>query len=222
MNNRMRYTRLILAPILVLLTVLPGFAAAQTSRVWNYNALLDGKPIGTHRFAVLGAGAEVRVESDASFRVKILFIEAYRYQHRARERWRGDCLQSIHSATSENSDRFKVDGLARDGLFQLTTLKNEKTLKGCIMGFAYWNPLILKQTRLLNAQTGDYLPLRVESLGAQTLQVRGIETRANRYSLHADKLKIDVWYKDDKEWVALESATEGGRILRYELSQNQE
>ncbi len=218
MNNRMCFVSLILA----LLTVSPGFAAAETSRVWNYNALLDGKPIGSHRFVVYGEGPEIRLESDASFLVKILFVEVYRYKHKAREQWRGDCLQSIDSETRENSNNFKVDGTNRDGRFRLITLKGDKTLEGCIMGFAYWNPLILKQSRLLNAQTGDYLPLRVESLGVQNLQVRGIETRANRYSLHADKLKIDVWYKDDREWVALESETEGGRILRYELAQDQE
>lgn len=218
MNKAMQIFRLILA----LLTALPGFALAETSRVWDFNALLDGKPIGTHRFAVLGDGPELRLESDASFTVKILFVEVYRYQHRARETWRGDCLVQIDSETRENSDDFKVDGSVRDGLFQVTTLKGGKTLEGCVMGFAYWNPLILKQTSLLNAQTGEYLPVRVESLGTETLQVRGVETRANRYSLHADKLKIDVWYKDDKEWVALESATEGGRILRYELAQDRD
>jgi Family of unknown function (DUF6134) len=215
MNKPMRIIRLVVA----LLSMVPGLAFAETSRVWNYHALLDGKPIGTHRFAVTGDGPKLRLESDASFQVKILFVEVYRYQHKAREEWRGHCLARINSETRENGDKYKVDGSIRDGLFQLTTLKSGKTLAGCIMGFAYWNPRILKQTRLLNAQTGEYLPVRVESLGAETLQVRGIETRANRYSLHADKMKIDVWYKDDKEWVALESVAAGGRILRYELSQ---
>ncbi len=204
--------------ILTLSLLLPALATAQTSKVWNYNALLDGKPIGTHRFAVIGDGPERRVESDASFRVKILFVEAYRYTHRSRERWQGDCLQQVNSETSENSDRYKVDGAIRDGLFQLTTLTSGKTLDGCVMTFAYWTPVMLKQSRLLNVQTGEHLAVRVEPLGVETLQVRGIATRANRYSLNADKIKIDVWYADDKEWVALESTTESGRILRYELA----
>ena len=86
MNRPMQLFRLILA----LSAVLPGFALAETSRVWDYNALLDGKPIGTHRFAVLGDGPELRLESDASFSVKILFVEVYRYRHKAREVWRDD------------------------------------------------------------------------------------------------------------------------------------
>lgn len=218
MNCRLRMTRLLLA----LLVILPTFAAAETTRIWSYQALLDGKPIGTHRFAVFSDGQEARVESDASFRVKILFVEAYRYKHQAREYWRGDCLQSINSSTRENGDRYQVDGAVRDGLFQLTTRTSGKTLKGCVMSFAYWNPRLLKQARLLNAQTGEYIPVRVESLGVETVQVRGVETRTNRYSLHADKMKIDIWYANATEWVALESATENGSILRYELVADQE
>ena len=118
MNRPMQLFRLILA----LSALLPGFALAETSRVWDYNALLDGKPIGTHRFAVLGDGPELRLESDASFSVKILFVEVYRYRHKAREVWRDDCLEQINSETHENSDNFKVDGSVRDGLFQVTTL----------------------------------------------------------------------------------------------------
>jgi len=214
MNSLHCFTRLLFA----LLIALPALAAAETSKVWNYNALLDGKPIGTHRFVVIGDGPERRVESDASFRVKILFVEVYRYTHRSRERWQGDCLQQMNSETRENSDRYLVDGAIADGLFQLTTLTSGKTLEGCVMTFAYWNPLMLKQSRLLNVQTGEHMAVRVEPVGVETLQVRGIGTPANRYSLHAEKLKIDVWYADDKEWVALESATQNGRILRYELA----
>ena len=40
--------------------------------------------------------------SEAHFRVRFLFIDAYRYEHRARERWQGDCLESLEARTDTN------------------------------------------------------------------------------------------------------------------------
>ncbi len=68
----------------------------------------------------------------------------------------------------------------------------------------------------LNAQTGELLPVRVQALGEESIEVRGTRVRAQRYRLNAPRLQIDIWH-DDGNWVALESLAKGGRRLRYEL-----
>jgi hypothetical protein len=35
------------------------------------------------------------------------------------------------------------------------------------------------------------------------------------YRLTAGEVAIDVWYSPQRQWLALESITEGGRRLRY-------
>jgi len=57
----------------------------------------------------------------------------------------------------------------------------------------------------------------VEALGEESLQVRGRNVLARRYALHAAKFRIDVWYVADRQWVQLESTTESGRRLRYQI-----
>jgi hypothetical protein len=86
------------------------------------------------------------------------------------------------------------------------------------MSFAYWNPLMLQQTRLLNAQTGEYNAVTIKLIGEVTLRVRGVNQMAKQYRLAGDKLSIDLWYSPAGDWLALQSTTESGRRLRYILT----
>ena len=65
-------------------------ASSAGATEWNFRALLDDKPIGTHRFSVVTQGDERQVVSEASFKVRFLGFTAYHYRHQATEQWRGD------------------------------------------------------------------------------------------------------------------------------------
>jgi hypothetical protein len=57
----------------------------------------------------------------------------------------------------------------------------------------------------------------IEPVAEEELEIRGEAVRAVRYSLAAGNLDMQLWYTPEREWLALESTTEGGRLLRYEL-----
>lgn len=201
--------------LLVLAVLVPATAAASTGQEWNFRVLLDEREVGSHRFRVSDGGGERRVESDARFTVKFLFIDAYTYMHQARERWQGDCLTAIESRTDDNGRQLAVRGTRTAGRFEVAADKATAELPACVMSFAYWNPAMLRQARLLNAQTGEFVAVRVEPLGKEALTVRGQPVTAHRYALHAPEFRIDVWYAADRDWVQLESSTASGRRLRY-------
>jgi hypothetical protein len=54
--------------------------------------------------------------------------------------------------------------------------------------------------------------------GEEALLVRGNPVMARRYALRGPDLAIDLWYSPSNEWLALESTTEGGRRLRYQIN----
>jgi hypothetical protein len=201
--------------LLALALCTPALAAASLAGEWRFRVLLDEREVGSHVFRVVERAGERRVESDARFTVKFLFIDAYTYTHRARERWQGECLAAIESNTDDNGERLAVRG-TRDGRrFTVDAGSGRAELPECVMSFAYWNPAMLRQPRLLNAQTGELLDVRVESLGEETIAVRGAPLAARRYALHAPDFRIDLWYAAGRDWVQLESRTDGGRRLRY-------
>ena len=183
---------------------------------WNFRVLLDGKEVGWHRYVVRGDGASTEVESRAQFDVRFLMLNAYSYRHTARERWRGACLDQLESRTETNGRVEKVAAVASDDAVVVAGPSGDARLPGCVMSFAYWDPRILRATRLLNSQTGELLPVTVAEKGTERVNVAGRTVAATRHRLSAPELQIDLWYADGR-WVALEAPTPGGRVLRYEL-----
>jgi hypothetical protein len=209
--------------------LLPAAASATSgdTNEWRFNVLLDGKPIGYHRFALNERGAERELRSEARFNVKILFINAYTYAHTANERWQGECVSQLEARTNDNGDNIRVTGTRSDAQFVVAAGAVTAALAPCVQTFAYWNPQILTATRLLNPQTGEYVPVRVTHTGVETIEVRGRQVTAERYRIaseatSSEPLQIDLWYSTDrnpksKQWLALESIAEGGRRLRYQM-----
>ncbi len=206
-------TRALAAILSIAASVAAAPATAQTQS-WNFRVSLDGRDIGFHRFTLRDRGLDRELTTEARFEVRFLGFAAYRYAHDATERWRGDCLTTIAARTDDNGERSVVSA-ARDG--DLVKIAGGPALEGCVMTFAYWNPAILKQTRLLNSQTGAYETVKVARLGESRLATRGSEVPATHYRVTGSKHPIDLWYSAANEWLALESVVGNGRRLTYRL-----
>ncbi len=199
--------RMLIGPLLMAAALSVGAEpAAPPTGEWNFRALLDGKPIGQHRFSVSGEGEARKVVSQADFAVTFLGITAYRYRHKATEEWRGNCLTAMNATTDDDGKPESV----RAG-------PSDDTLKGCVMSFAYWNPAIQTQTRLLNAQTGKFETVQVTRAGAGSVEVRGKPVEATEFRITGATNPIAVWYTARGEWVGLDSTVAGGRKLSYRL-----
>ena len=191
--------------------------ANDADREWQFRVLLDGSPIGEHRFELTENGDSRLVESEATFNVKFLFFNAFSYRHRNTERWDSKCLREIDAETVTNGKEQAVSGEKAGDRFLLAGDAESRELPGCVMTFAYWNPEFLAESRLLNPQTGEYVDVEIAELGTETITVREEERVAQRYRITAKDRDVVVWYSPDDEWLALQSVAKGGRIIRYEL-----
>lgn len=200
----------------------PGVQAASADiapRTWSFRVRLDGRDIGFHRFTLRADGVQRELATRARFDVKMLGFSVYRYAHDATERWRSDCLTALDARTDDNGELTAVL-VSRSGSGLVVASGNgsaQRTLQGCVMSFAYWNPAILQQTHLLNAQTGAYEPIQVARLGEETLQRAGASVQALRYRITGSGYPLDLWYSTTDEWLALESVVAGGRTLSYRI-----
>jgi len=183
---------------------------------WQFEVLLDDKEIGYHDFIVNEEDGELTVSTEASFNVKLLFVNVFSYRHQNKEIWRDNCLLSISSETAANGKELMVRGQATEREFQIQTESSRKQLPPCIMSFAYWNPEFLKADRLLNSQSGDYEEVTIAKEGEEELQLNGQDIQAIRYSVNGAAAPITLWYAvAGHRWLALESVVSGGRVLRY-------
>jgi hypothetical protein len=209
----MRRPSVLAAVALILGSALGSHASTPTE--WRFEVFLGDKPIGTQTIQVTDEGTRKRVRTEASFDVKILFVNAYSYRHRNEEVWERGCLASIDSTTDDNGKPFRVKGAPVADGFAVETQAARTTLQSCVRSFAYWNPQYLKSPRLLNAQTGEFEDVTLRRLGDEVVDVAGEKRPARRYALQGPTMRIDLWYSPDDEWLGLESSSKGGRTIRY-------
>jgi hypothetical protein len=211
----------IAAFLLAALPTLPASAnVADGIRRLNFDVFLDDRAIGYQRFALTPAPDGTRIETQAEFKVKLLLVTAFAYDHRNTELWRDGCLQAIDARTDSNGERSAVSGRARDGAFVVATGAGERRLDDCVASFAYWDrDVLLERQRLLNSQTGEYTRVRIQPLGLRRVRTGGRDLDVERFAIRGQDIDIDIDYAAGSgEWVALDTRLKGGRTLRYRRS----
>jgi hypothetical protein len=186
-------------------------------RQYHFAVSLDGKPIGEHTFSVSARADAIEVTTQARFKVKILLVPVYHYEHDDKELWHDGCLAKMDAKTNDNGTDLAVHGERTGEHFQVHGPKDAAELPACVKSFAYWDQTFLTEHRLLNAQTGEYEPITISDLGADRVKKAGRQTDAHHYKLIAKNFKIDLWYSPSGEWLALESEDPKGRKLHYEI-----
>lgn len=144
--------------IILSLFLVPSICFAKD---WNFDVFMDDKLIGEHSFQFKEDGKFNQLTSNAQFKVTLLSIPVYKYKHISQEVWNKDCLYAVESSTQDGGDDYKVLGKTEANTFKLIEPTKEAFVADCPMTFSYWNPLMLKQKKLLNVQTGEYPKYRL-------------------------------------------------------------
>ena len=196
-----------------------SFATASHSndaqQYWNFKVLLDDKPIGYHQVRIDRQDNRKAVHTKAEFDVRFMFIPVYSYVHDTRETWENGCLINITSTTDDNGDDFFINSKPLNQRLALETQDGMSSFDGCVRTFAYWDIEMLQSTHLLNTQTGKYQAVTVTDMGSGTVNLENNEVEARRFKLIVEDMTIDLWYTNDMHWLALESTTASGAVLRY-------
>ena len=210
--------RILLALAVLAVTLMETRSAHGQEDRWVFRVLMNDKEIGYHEFRVLGPKENRRVEINADFDVKVLFINAYSYDHENTEFWTGNCLAGIDSFTNDNGAEFLVKGERTADSFVVSTQEDKARISAeCVQTFAYWNPAILDSNRLLNSQTGEFIEVNVVDGGPDTLELGPNRIAARKYTIEMKDGPIRLWYSPDTDrWLALEAPAKGGRTIRYE------
>jgi hypothetical protein len=171
--------------------------------------------IGQHTFIYEGE----KTVSDANFKFEYLFMD-FIYQHQSSETWQGNCLKTISSKTDDDGDMYDVSGYMEANQFMVTTNNKTSELPLCVMTFAYGNPKILDQKKLMNAQNGEYLDVDIQFLREENHMVKGKDILTDLWQIEAKgddgDLLVHLWYDKNMNWVSLKSQTPIGD-MQYKL-----
>ncbi|XOJ85112.1 DUF6134 family protein [Methylophilaceae bacterium Uisw_099_01] len=182
---------------------------------WNFDAVLNDKVIGQHTFIY----EDEKTISNANFKFEYLFMD-FIYQHKSTETWQEGCLKTISSKTDDDGDLYEVSGHIGTDRFLVTTNNKTTELPSCVMTFAYGNPKILDQKKLMNSQSGEYLDVDIQFIREENHIVKGKEILTDLWRIEANiddgDLLIHLWYDKNMNWVSLKSQTPIGDML-YKL-----
>lgn len=188
-------------------------ATPALAREWHFDVSVDGLPIGSHDIVLQENGDARSVKSDMRFGV----LGMSSYQQHQEETWQGNCLARLDTRTEEKGNVTTVAGHLEAGAFVIEGPRGHEQLPACVMSFAYWNPRVLKQTHLVNVQTGAWTPVKVQDLGKEPYTLRGSSIDAGHFQLDTARNRIEVWYSPAGEWIGLRSTTRDGHVLTYRL-----
>ena len=182
---------------------------------WNFDAVLNDKVIGQHTFIY----ENEKTISNANFKFEYLFMD-FIYQHKSTETWQDGCLKTISSKTDDDGDLYEVSGHIGTDRFLVTTNNKTTELPSCVMTFAYGNPKILEQKKLMNSQSGEYLDVDIQFIREENHIVKGEDILTDLWRIEANiddgDLLIHLWYDKNMNWVSLKSQTPIGDML-YKL-----
>ncbi len=183
--------------------------------MWKFDAILNDKVIGQHTFIY----ENEKTISNANFKFEYLFMD-FIYQHKSTETWQDGCLKTIESNTDDDGDLYEVSGYSATDQFLVTTNNKTAALPLCVMTFAYGNPKILEQKKLMNSQNGNYLDVDIQFLREENHMVKGKDILTDLWQIKAKSddgdLLVHLWYDKNMNWVSLKSQTPIGD-MQYKL-----
>ena len=227
--------------ILAMLLLATGPTAAYAADDFPYGSSLsfaavrNGQTIGHHILTFQKNGTQLKVSTAIDLAVKFMGVTAYRYTHRAEEVWSGDTFQGLSAQTDDNGKKYAIriqrDGAAlavernarRDALSPATFDRGlqwddavRTTLPPQLLPSTHWNIRQVRQSALVNTQTGTEGRVQVAVLGRETIRTANASSEATRYRYTGD-LVMDQWFDDAGRWVKTSFTASDGSTIEYVL-----
>ena len=173
-----------------------------------FNVLLDKKPVGTHSFEITRGDCTIVVNSKLQLKAKFLGLFPVNYNHESTEYWKNGCIVAVNAKTTKRGKTIIVKAKSKPQGLEVLSNNRVEVLKGCIKSFAYWDPLLLKDSQLLNTENGDLVSVQVETTANETDTSKTI-------LISSSEANILLGYDDHDQWLSLRSKLNIGGELHY-------
>ena len=162
----------------------------------------EGDKIGATTIDIDRQNDVTTVKLATSISVKVMFIEAYHYEHASTEIWRSGQLISYKSQTDDNGTKHTVEvgpGSSPDKL-SLTVDGKRSDIAKTFAPASLWSRDVVNRSDLFQTDNGKRLSIKVKDAGEETLVVRGVKRQTHHYKI-SDKtpgeFDRDVWFDGD-------------------------
>jgi len=167
-------------------------------------AVMRGRSkIGVHTVAFRDRPDGLAVHTVIDLAVKVVFITVFRYQHECQDVWVSGQLRSLRSRTIEDGKRYAVEATAEPGGIRVVGPGGPLVVGARLLtSNSLWNPLLVDQQRLIDAQHGGEIGLVVHRRGTESLVLAGRErVVTDRFQILTPHFGGLLWYDATGRWV---------------------
>ncbi|MEX1147633.1 MAG: DUF6134 family protein, partial [Sphingomonadales bacterium] len=140
-----------------------------------------GSRIGSHETRFAMEDGRLRVNSDMTLKVKVLFITAYRFDYQSEEVWCGDTIERLAASVNDDGSRNHLTARREDGELMVTNGDGEAMAAGDVLPTNHWNAAVLDHDRVLNTLTGKVNAVEIVDMGLEEIQTATGPIMATRY-----------------------------------------
>lgn len=194
----------------------PAVSIQPATETLQYAILRKGEQIGTHTVELKRAGKETSVNVATNVEVKVLFVTAYRFQYTGTERWVNGHLVELNSETDDNGTQHKLTAALKGAALEVDADGKAAQVDKNIIPSSLWNPELVRQSVMLDTQTGQVMPISVVDGGSEEVTVETGPAPAHRYTIKG-KFSQDVWYDSRGRLVQSQLVAKDGSVISYKL-----
>jgi hypothetical protein len=183
------------------LAVGPAFAgpsaagvSANVHRV--FDIVREGSQIGTNTLDFSRQGDVTTVKVVTHILVKVLFVNAYRYDHSETASFKGNELVSFSSTTDDNGTNHQIAAHESSGKLLLKVDGDESEVSKNIYPAIIFSPDIGGKPQLFDPGNGKRLSAKAEDLGEENVTVHGVQQELHHIKL-SGQFDRDLWFDHD-------------------------
>ncbi|HXW71332.1 MAG TPA: DUF6134 family protein [Methylocella sp.] len=193
-------------PILIALTLAPVVPAAadnspaETKSHRVFDIVRGGDKIGTEAIDIEHEKDTTKVKVKTDVSVKILYIEAYRYEHSCDQTWKNGQLVAFKSNTNDNGTKHTIDVKAATDKLSMDADGKHSDLPKTVLPVSLWSRDMLTQSEQFDPDTGQRRTIQVTDLGEEVLTVHGVPHHTHHYKIadsQENDFKRDLWFEGD-------------------------
>ncbi|WP_029008050.1 DUF6134 family protein [Azospirillum halopraeferens] len=159
---------------------------------------VDGSESGEHTLRFVRTPAGFDAFGTTSIRVRIAFINAYRFSQNTEERWENGTWTQYRSTGAENGNGYEVQ--ARNTP-QGALLQGRPVRARDLMPASFWTPRVLDSGSVIDPVKGTVVSQSVQPRGRDSLTLGGQRVAATAYAVD-NFLGGTIWYSPEGRWLA--------------------
>ena len=173
---------------------LSGGAAPSVHRV--FDIMRQGSKIGTDTFDIARHGDVTDVKIVTHVLVKVMFVNAYRYDHIETASWKGSQLVSFSSTTDDNGTNHAISAAQSGAKLALDVDGTKSDVPKTTVPASLWSADVSNKSQLFDPGNGKRLSTKPQDLGEETVSVRGAPQQLRHLKL-SGQFDRDLWFDKD-------------------------